>query len=564
MGKMAQALRTSVETVFDTEKVEWVNLLEWTIRHRSELIPDRFFDLHEHRYLEQIYLDDSQEMVLFKAGQMGISEYLVSFALHACDIRKATTLYVFPTDGNVSDFSAARLGPAIEASDYLKSIVIDNTGKAGRRGSDKVTLKRIRNRFLYFRGAQVKPDGNAAQLKSVDGDVLILDELDEMDQRAPDIARKRLGHSRIAMVRIASTPTYHGMGIHAAYEDTNQHEWRVECQACRYEQTVSITNVVNDWDSLDRPTDWNDEDGRPFVACLKCGKELSPDVIMGQTYRADGRTRTAQWVAKYPDRQTAGYHVTKFMSPTLNLVDILAKLKQTSETARKEVYNQDLGLPYKPRGTGLTDTDLDGLRRDYGFGTLSGVQCYMGVDVGRVHNVIVRTKEDPETGERKLIHAEQAESFDRVINLIKQFNPVRVVIDALPETTKAEEVRDAFPKRKVWLAYYNNTVTGNKKDDPARWNAKDRYVNIDRTRMFDELYEIFFDGILTLPAFAREIADYYSQVKAPVRVLEKTRDGNSVARYVESSADHYAHAELYCAVAAKKKVVKATAGKLDY
>ena len=65
----------------------------------------------------------------------------------------------------------------------------------------------------------------------------------------------------------------------------------------------------------------------------------------------------------------------------------------------------------------------------------------------------------------------------------------------------------------------------------------------------DDTFSRFVLQTSTLPANARDVADYYDQMKAPVRVLEQASDGNKVPRYVETGADHYAHAENYCAAA---------------
>jgi hypothetical protein len=209
-----------------------MDLLSWTAVHRCWLKPGQPFDLTRHLYLVDIYNCRAQEMVIYKASQMGASEYAVSAAMHACDQRRATVLYVFPTESDVSDFSSSRIGPALEASPYLAGIVGPGDRTAGRRGADRVTLKRIRDGFLLLRGARVTPSGLAPQLKSTAADKVVNDELDEMDPRAPIIAAKRLGHSLIAERLDISTPTYAGRGIHARWLESDQREWHIRCEGC--------------------------------------------------------------------------------------------------------------------------------------------------------------------------------------------------------------------------------------------------------------------------------------------------------------------------------------------
>jgi len=363
------------------------DLLAWTILRRATLAPGRPFNLGRHPYLTEIYSIRAQRMVIYKASQMGASEYLVSYALHAADERQATVLYLFPTDVHVNDFSAARIGPAIEASPYLDQIVVEGGAANGKRGADRVTLKRVRDRFVYLRGAQVSPDGQAHQLKAVDADCLILDEWDEMDPRAPVIARKRLGHSAIAEERAVSTPTYPGRGIHAEWLETDQREWQVKCGHCGTWQVVAIGSVVTEWDQLDRPVRWHGQkDGRAFAACRQCGKELH-HLGMGQ------------WVATYPGREVVGFHLTKLFSSTTPLLQVVRNLQEVDETKRREAYNQDLGEPYTPRGGQLTDQVLDACRREYAHGP-AGANAVMGVDVGNLLYTVIRGPADPETGER--------------------------------------------------------------------------------------------------------------------------------------------------------------------
>ena len=126
-----EALPTADQEAFMLSVMEAVNesaympLLEWTREHRQYLAPNKPFNEHDHKYMLPIYEDDCQAMTLSKAGQMGASEYLVSWLMWGADKRKATGLYVFPNDRLISAFSAARFGPATEpkVSPYLASIV---------------------------------------------------------------------------------------------------------------------------------------------------------------------------------------------------------------------------------------------------------------------------------------------------------------------------------------------------------------------------------------------------------------------------------------------------------
>lgn len=513
-----------------------LSLIDWMLKHRRLLEPDRPFDLDAHQYLRAIYEEQAQRVVLYKASQVGISEYLISYALHACDQRSATTLYIFPNDGLVSDFSTARMGPAIEASDYLAGLVVDGSGE--KRGSDRVTLKRIRNRFLYLRGGTVRKNGSAPQLKSIPADALILDELDEIDPRAPAIARKRLGHSAIAEERLASTPTYAGHGIHAEWKLSDQREWFIRCDGCGNRQPMTIHDVVTEWDSLGRPVAWyGQQDDTAWVACRQCGKSMD-------------RLGPGEWVAAEPGQDTVGYHVTKFMSPLVDLSQIVSNLDTVDETKRREAFNQDLGETYTPRGGSLTLDILDACKRDYATSPVAGETCFMGVDVGRVWHVVIRGKIN-EKGERPLRFAGDVPNAEEVGRLIRLYNPRTVVIDALPETSKVRELQAEHRKYLIWPAYYGVQKVGSKKEDALAWDYKEQIVNMDRTRTLDETFARFIDHSNTLPANATDIRDYYAHLMASVRVLEKDTYGQEVARYIESGPDHFAHAENYCMAASE-------------
>lgn len=521
------------------------DLLEWTLKKRVYLGPSHKFDVEAHKYLTGLYQCQAKEIVVQKSGQAGVSEFLISYAIHACDQRLANCLYLFPTEKTVSDFSTARLGPAIEASEYLSQIVIDGSGSSGYRGSDRIGLKRIRERFLYLRGSQVQVDGSASQLKSVPADILLLDEYDELDQRAPAIARKRLGHAKAdcGNVIAISTPTYPGYGINAEYLETDQRKWFIRCDGCGVWQSLTIDHIVTEWDELARPVAWHGQkDYTAWAACENCGKELN-------------RLADGEWVAEYPEREKAGFHISKLYTPHNKLITIVNNLDTVDETERREAYNQDLGLPYTPRGGSLTSEDLDACRRDYGHGPDLYKTCYMGIDVGSVLHVVVRTAVDFTTKETKQVYAGEA-SWESIHNLVKIYRPRTIVIDANPEATKAREFQAAYSRNMVWVAYFPNQPMGNKKEDIADWNVVDRKVMLDRTRIMDNTFAGFYARKSTLPAHARNIREYYNQMRANIRIEKEIgTSGVKVATYIDNrKADHYFLAEVYAYAASLCKI----------
>lgn len=519
------------------------DLLDWTLKKRPFLGPSRKFRIDNHPYLADLYRCKAKEIVVMKASQMGASEWLVSYAIHTCDQRQGNVFYVFPTEAHVSDFSTARLGPAIEASEYLNKIVIDGSGSGGLRGSDRITLKRIRDRFLYFRGSKVQSDGNAPQLKSVDADILILDEVDELDPRAPAIAKKRLGHARedLGNSLWVSTPTYPGFGIYEEWLKSDQRLWHIRCDHCGERQPLEISMCVYEWDSLNRPYLWHGkEEGNAWLACKHCGKPLN-------------RLQKGEWIQKYPERETAGFHLSKLFSAQMRLDSVVKNLDTVDETKRREAFNQDLGLVYVPRGGHLKTENLDACRREYGHGPDPFKTCYMGIDVGRVLHCVIRSLANFETQETKQLYAAELEWSD-LDRIIKIYRPKRIVIDALPETTKAREFQARYPKNMIWLAYYPNFPQGNKREEFAIFDPKETRVLIDRTRSLDSMYAGFYGTTSTLPFHSRNIRDYYDQMRAAIRVMKEDTTGQEVATYIESGPDHWSHSENYCSIAALCRV----------
>lgn len=530
-----------------------MGLLDWTQKFRSKLQPGAFFCIHNYEYLIDIYNETAPEMIIIKSAQTGASEYLISYSIHMPAERNGRVLYIMPTVQDVSDFSQSRFSPAIKASWRIAQLLKPATREA--RGADKVSLKQIGEQYIYFRQATIsegkdpsKQGQEARQLQSTPADAIVFDELDEMDFRAIPIAVERLGASPLKEIRKVSTPTYNGIGIHAEWEQSDQREWFIRCEHCGRWQMLTINHIVQEWDDLERPFIWHGQeadDAWPVCENKRCGKRLN-------------RLAKGKWVARYPGRRVVGYRPTQLFSLNSSLIGIINKLQKVDEASRKQVWTKGLGLPYTPRGGGLSEAMIDGCRREYGHGPIAGERPFAGIDVGRLLHIVIRAKANDD-GERRQLWAGAVSSFDEVARILKLYNVAGFVIDGLPETRMARSLQAQFPDGLGWLAYYG----GSEKGEVIDFNKKDGVVNLARTILLDEMFAGFIDQKTnTIPAYARDIEDYYAHLMAPKRKLYKKDDGNEVAFYDEGSdPDHYAHAEAYCLAAEKRPFVQHASSK---
>ena len=479
--------------------------------------------------------DDHPTVVVQKSAQVGATELLVNLALWAVDTGYAgrgNTLFLMPTQNQMDDFASARFDRAIQDSAYLRERLQPEPPR--RKGADSKRLKRIGPGYLYMRGADSR-----RQIASVDADLVILDEFDQMRDGTLELARKRLTSSAAGRLRIASTPRFPETGVNALFLQSDQRRYYLPCPACDLEQALT-------WeDNIDKE--------RKLRVCRKCRAPMN--LLLEGVWRPEAPGNT----------EIRGYHLSRLYSPWANLKEMIAASHRDTTAELQEFYNSDLGEVFSPPGGGLTLDELDRCRREYTLEEYAGQPCDMGVDVGLKLHVVIREHvhkvvEEPDLVYRgrsdrppRLWFAGTVETFDDLDKLKRRFNVEYCVIDRLPETRLAE----AFARRHgdVWCAYYGAS--------PADHGSLDqqngvRIIHLNRTMALDEMVARFRAGTAEVPGMARQlggrveggVGEYYRELRAPQRTLEQDAHGNWVARWLEhGKADHFAHAEAYCCAA---------------
>jgi hypothetical protein len=476
----------------------------WTSRQKP-------LEFKKHKYLVQIYQDQSKELVWQKSAQAGLTERMLTEALWLPDQFNENSLYLFPTAGTISDMVQERIDGPLTANKYL-------AGASGRsrntsrllndRHADKVGLKKMSKGFAFFRGSN-----SPTQITSVAADAVFVDELDRMEQENIPYFNKRLKHSARKWLRWASTPTIPNFGIDLKFQESDQNYCHVKCNHC------------GEWQMLDYWSNIDEE--RLLLICSKCKSQLIP-------WECE-----FDWIPENPDANIRGYFVSQLYSPQLDVKELVEESRKTAEWEVMQFYNQSLGLAYEPKGSKITEEDFNACRRDYTIPhKYEGMRSFMGIDVGTVFHVVIQD-------EKRLLFVGTRKEVKELVQLATEFHAVSSVIDGAPEPRASEQFASGA-QGKNYLCWYTDTTNFRK----GEWYQTDIHkVNTGRTMSLDMSTNQVKKQLIEMPKNLEDYPEFKNQMKALVRVVRENKHGDKVAEYLKISEDHFRHAFNYSTIA---------------
>lgn len=475
---------------------------------------------------------------VMKGAQTGLTEAAINRALYTIDILKRDVLYVLPTAIAASDFSKTRFSGALSLSPYIASIFTKtNTDRLKIAGSVS----------LYIRGSR----GNI-NLKSCPASTMILDELDEMDDKQIWLAYERLSGQVEKNIWSISTPTIPKFGIHALYLQGTQEQWMFNCPHCGRETMLTWPDCIEiRGESVTDPKCMES-----FLKCKECGHRLEqaekPEFL-----------RSGHWVVTNHDNNPdhRSFHVSQLYSFTVNPGELVQAFfrGECDEGAATEFHNSKLGQPYIGEGAQVTDAMIENCLANYCNGELvpalysESKPIVMGVDVGKRCNVVIM-----EFSPDKFDHDINVSAFGKILwhgtilgseferldMLMREWQVSHCVIDADPFTNDARRFARRFPGF-VTLCRYRSGVTGKEISISDEDGAP--MATVDRTNWLDASLGRFNSRRIAIP---KDTGDEFKEhIKAFVRTYIKDTYGNQQARYVETGADHYGHALNYAEIA---------------
>jgi len=493
----------------------------WTFRH--------------HPWLREMHDSAAEMNVGQKAAQVGYTETLLNLAFYHIDVKAVDCLYVLPAKTpDAGDFSAGRFNPALELSPHLSSLFSD---------VKNIGHKRAGNTNLYIRGSKSR-----AGLKSIPTGLIILDEVDEMDERNVPLALERSAGQVEKMTWAVSTPTIPGYGINRLYSDSTQEHYFFRCPGCSRLTELTFPDCLE-------VTAEDVNDPRVEESHLKCREcKCRLEHRSKAQWLADGK-----WIAGATDASTRGFYVNQLYSTTVTPGNFARAFlrAQRDETEEQEFYNSKLGLEHVVKGAGISDADIDACRGGYKMSDRSAGSrlVTMGVDVGRWLHVEVdewtipgnATSVDLNVQSRpRVIAILKVLNFEELDRLMREFRVNFCVIDANPERRKAYEFACRFFGY-VKMCFYGQGVVG-KQIHVSNESNDEPTITVDRTSWLDLSLGRFHNRGIAIPVDAP--LEYRTHLKSLVRVYEKDKTGQPVGRYLKGKDDdHYAHARNYAELA---------------
>lgn len=496
------------------------------------------FSFVNREYQERIVGDESQEIVVIKPSQVGVSELSARLTLAKVNLNRAfTTIYTLPTAGFAATFMRTRIDPVIEGSKYLSANIHNTTNNS--------EVKRFGDSYIWMRGAA---SDNAPI--SIPADMLVHDELDFCD---PDILSQY--HSRLSASPFKnkykfSTPTTPDYGIDAEFKQSRRHFNFVKCNHCNHHFIPDYFEhvVIPEWSGDDMKTikkstlpslKYMDA----YVQCPSC--RLKPSL----------QPEFREWVCENPSEMhvAAGYAISPFDAP--NIITPRDLIKASTEYANyHDFMNFGLGKAMADKDGSITVEDCRDMLMEWDA-PVTG-QYVIGMDMGMTCHLVVMYVAGDST--RIIAYVEQipvAQVRKRYME-VKRLYRVRVsVVDTQPyvETVIAMQGED----RNLFGAFYVNKksldlfAVRDVQDDEEKGRMSVRQVDINRNKMFDSVLTSVKEGkIFKKSDELDEIWTEQMTDMRKVKVLTQDKELTTEWRKSSQGNDHFHHATLYADVAA--------------
>lgn len=476
-------------------QLENLSIINWIVKYGIKTEDGSPYDFKDHMFMYeplQVLAKTELDVVTYKAAQIGFSTASILATLWVSKNKQRDIIYTLPTASDVKDFAGGKINRIIAQNPILQEWVKDH---------DTIEQKSVGDNIIYYRGTFTQKSA-----MMVSASLIAFDEIDASDQSVIEQYETRLQASAQKTRWYFSHPSVPGNGVAKHWEKSDQRHWFVKCPECEKEQFLAWPESFN----LDTKE----------YQCKLCQAVLPDDV-----------RRKGRWVAKYKDRDFAGFWIPLFLCPWVSAKEII---KLYNEKSGEYFYNKVLGLPYVGSGNKPT-IDMIEKNLTSEINPQDG-RVVIGCDTGLTQYYVLGN-------DRGLFYYGKSKGYDEVIGYMKRWKNAVIVFDAGGDLVKPREIREMFPGR-VFLCHYS---VDRKTMQLVRWGKKDEEgsVNADRNRMIQLVIDEFKGGRIPLQGDMNDWYDFWLHWDSMYRIESENNLGVKERKWERSGPDHWAHAAVY-------------------
>lgn len=463
-------------------------------------------EFDDHRFMIDFYADEADDIVSRKSAQVGFSVAAILKSMWMAKYRGLNIIYALPTNNVVQDFVKPKVNPLVTSNPEIANVVSD----------DSVSLKKVGDRFMFFKGGF-----SDREAISISGDVLVIDEYDRMpDMGVVNTFDSRLQASKSAKRWRFSNPSSVGFGVDELYTNSDQRHWFVACDHCGYSSYMDWEREV--YGNGKRFSHYVDQEQKIY-ACGSCRKEISNEA-----------RRMGEWIAKYPERKRHGYWFSQMMAPWVTAERII---EQYEESNIEFFYNFVLGKAYTPSDL-LVNRET--ILRACAPSIIPKIGVVIGVDQNVSEQIWVAG-----TPQGVFAHG-KAKSWEDIEKLKLMWNAI-VVCDPQPYPTMPKKMAEKY---KDWYLCYLHKEF--KSLSMTEW--KGSIVYADRTRLLDVVANEITEAKLLFREKPYALEDYIADWQNIYRTTVEEDDGRSKSKWLkkENKDSDYSLATAYMRVGLSK------------
>ena len=161
----------------ESDIVEWIRANQ-IVNEKGDPI-----EFERHRFLRDIYRDESPKLCVMKCSQVGLSTAAILKEFYMAGKRGFNCIHTLPTDDDVRAFVRSKVNPIIERNPAIREKLIGST--------DNIYQKQVGESFIFWQGTKGESKGIM-----ITTDLNFHDELDRSDIGKVETYHSRLAHSQ--------------------------------------------------------------------------------------------------------------------------------------------------------------------------------------------------------------------------------------------------------------------------------------------------------------------------------------------------------------------------------